>query len=285
MFPRRDDVEGIFGEICEKLEVDGKEMKDLVVYLMTDGTRTSTDLDGWEAYFDGGFFSLRVIHFLRLFGAKNCYVNVIHERHKFRENYEDIYEALRRLVDVYGNYAMENGVRLRFIGDYTERINPEGTTHDLREDLRRLEEVTSTNDKFTAHFLINYSTKWAAGEGKKIMEELPEANVIIRHAKGYVNGDMWLYKKLDNNSFLYAQNGSSSINWSDREILCLIALALRSFILNRGTHYSKSYTEKEKEEIKRKREKELYFVHRKLVQKPKKRVVIFSSFGPEIYEF
>ncbi len=290
--PPNEEICTIFKECCEKLEIEGsgKNMEELVIYDMTDGTRTSTELEGADAYFDGGLFVMRFIHFLKTLGAKNSYINVIHEGHKERVNYKDIYEGMLRHVEMYREYSKKNNVRLRFVGKYDASISPKDTTYDLRKDLKDLEDATAINPEHTVHFMVNYSTRWAAEEGREFFKTLPEVNVILRHAKGYVNGDMWLYGKLNNNSFVYAQNGSSNINWSDRQMMMLIALCLRSMALNKGTHLSKKYEGDEKDIVRQKRELELSFIHKSFYDssietKFKKRVVIFSSYGPEIYEF
>ncbi len=290
--PENEKICAIFKDCCEKLEIDcsRKNLEELVIYDMTDGTRTSTELEGADAYVDGGLFVMRFIHFLKVLGAKNSYINVIHEGHKNRVNYNDIYEGMRRHVEMYREFSKKDNIALKFVGNYDSRIDPKDMNYDLRKDLKDLENETAINAQHTAHFLINYSTKWVAESGKGMLENLPEANVILRHAKGYVNGDMWLYGKLDNNSFVYAQNGSSNINWSDRQIIMLIALCLRSLLLNRGTHMSKKYEGDEKDIVRKKREIELSFIHKSyydgsIESKFRKRVVIFSSYGPEIYEF
>ncbi len=290
--PKDEEIRATFEDCCEKLGIEGSRtnMQGLVIYDMTDGTRTSTELEGSDAYFDGGLFVMRFVHFLKVLGAKNSYINVIHEGHKQRVNYNDIYEGMRRHVEMYREYSRKNNVRLRFVGKYDTSISPKDTDYDLRADLKELEEATATSPEHTVHFMINFSTRWAAEEGKEFFRTLPEANVILRHAKGYVNGDMWLFGKLDNNSFVYAQNGSSNINWSDRQIIMLIALCLRSMLLNKGTHLSKKYEGDEKDVVRQKREIELSFTHESFYDKSvetnfQKRVVIFSSYGPEIYEF
>lgn len=285
-------IHDIFRDCCEKLEIDRfiKNMEDLVIYDMTDGTRTSTKFEGSDAYFDGGLFVMRFVHFLKVLGAKNSYINVIHEGHKNRVNYEDIYEGMRRHVEMYRKFSIMDKVRLRFVGKHDVCINPKYTSYDLRKDIKDLEDASEKYSEHTVHFMVNYSTRWAAEEGKEFFSTLPEVNVILRHAKGYVNGDMWLYGKLDNNSFVYAQNGSSDLNWSDRQIIMLIALCLRSMMQNKGTHMSKKYEGDEKDVVRQKREIELSFIHKSFYEnsietKLKKRVVIFSSYGPEIYEF
>ncbi|ODS42811.1 MAG: hypothetical protein MSIBF_05925 [Candidatus Altiarchaeales archaeon IMC4] len=287
--PDEDKSRGFFREACENLGIDAspENVAELVIYEMTDGTRTSTDLTGDDAYFDGGMFILRFIHILKALGGRNLYVNVIHEGHKNRTNYAEIYRGMLRHVEVYGKYAAANNVRLRFVGDYGQAISPDGSENDIRQSLQKLEKLTEKNDALTVHFMVNYSTRWAAGIGKDAFAKLPDVNMILRHAKGYVNGDMWLFGKLDSNSFMYVQNGSSSVNFSDRQIAYMIAVALRSMLVNRGTHLSKKYLPGENDEVKQKREVELSMVHRSFHQgeKPKKRAVIFSSYGPEVYEF
>ncbi len=290
--PPDEQIHEIFRDCCEKLEIDDSQefMEELVIYDMTDGTRTSTELEGSDAYFDGGLFVIRFVHFLKVLGSKNSYINVIHEGHKNRVNYTDIYEGMRRHVEMYKKFSAMDNLRLRFIGKYDVKINPGETAYDIRKDFKDLEDATAKNLSHTVHFMINYSTRWAAEEGKEFFRTLPAVNVILRHAKGYVNGDMWLYGKLDNNSFVYTQNGSSNVNWSDRQIIMLIAACLRSMMLNKGTHMSKKYEGDEKDIVRQKREIELSFIRRSFYDKAvetkiKKRVVIFSSYGPEVYEF
>jgi hypothetical protein len=256
---------------------------------MTDGTRTSlTDTNGWMAYIEGGIFCLRLIHILKLLGVRNIYVNVIHERHKDRENYKEIYRALKSLTVIYKEYITTyKDIELDFIGDYKHRIEPTNRYRiDIRKEFDILKNLSKNSDaKINVYFMINYSTRWLANEGWKLFANLPEANVIVRHCKGYVNGDMWLYGKLDNNSFVYVQNGSVSKNWTDEQLIYLVGIALKSMIVNRGTHYLKSYDDIELNEIRRLREVKLSIVHEKLSSTPTKRAVMFSPVGPEIYEF
>jgi hypothetical protein len=61
-------------------------------------------------------------------------------------------------------------------------------------------------------------------------------------------------------------------------------------LINMGTHLSKSYKSGEKENIRKQREIDLSIINKsfydkKIESKIPKRVVIFSSVGPEIYEF
>ncbi len=307
--PKDSEIREAFRQVCCNVGVGGskKEMEKLVIYDMTDGTRTSTDLKGEDAYFDGGLFCLRLIHFLSVLGAKNVYINVIHEGHKKRVNYEDIYKGMKKHVGVYAEFAKKYNIRLKFLGDYTSRIEPfklmlrgkinkDSTSKmeasyrfDFRNVLGGLERITSRNTGMTVYFLINYSTKWAERKGTSFFKSLPNVNAVIRHTKGYINGDMWIFDKFNNHTMVYAQNGSSSINWSDRQLLYLIATSLRSVKLNEGFHLSKKYEGNENEIIREKRELGLEMVDKDLTspdeEKFPKRLIIFGPYGPEVYRF
>lgn len=307
--PTEKEIRKEFKKICEDVGVSGsrEEMKNLVIYDMTDGTRTSTALKGEDAYFDGGLFCLRLINFLNALGSKNVYINVIHEGHKNRANYEDIYKGMKKHVGVYSEFAKKYNIRLKFLGDYTSRIEPfklllrgrfrkdkvskmeASYRFDFRNVLGGLEKTTARNTGLTVYFLINYSTKWAEKKGANFFRKLPNVNAVVRHTKGYINGDMWIFDKFDNHTLVYAQNGSSSINWSDRQLLYLIALSLRSVKLNEGFHLSKKYAGNEKENIRENRERKLEMVDTDFYggseKNLPKRVIIFGPYGPEIYKF
>ena len=275
----RKEAKSAFREACKKLRIDGKRMEELCVYELTDGTRTSTDLAGWEAYFDGGMFVLRLFHIMAMLGAKNAYVLTTGEGHKKRDNYHDIMQSLKKQVDVYSWYVKEHNVRLRFVANVPILAR---FTKFMRM-LHRLEKESAKNNGLTVYVLINYSADWAYRTGA--LKKLPNANVIIKHTKGQVNEGLWLPGKLHNNGFVYAQNGSSSRNWTDKELVYFIAIMLRSMLFHQGQQYQKTYKKGEKELIREMREKKMVFVHKKLFPKPTKRVVIFSNVGPEIYEF
>lgn len=292
VFPLESEIIEMFEDACQKLDLiltEAKvEIKNLVMYEMTDGTRTSTNLKGWKAYYDGGIFCLRLIHLFKILGGKDLYINVIHSQHKMRVNYEDIYGGLKKLAGLYRDYTnTTNDIKWKFIGDYSEPLAPSAKTDgsDLRNHLRMLEGLSEKNKGLTVIFMLDYSTRWLAKQGYKDWEKLPEANVIVRHCKGYVNGDMWLHGKLDRNTFMYVQNGSASKNWTDKQLIYLITIALKSYLSNKGTHYSKRYIQGETERIKEEREDKLSMVHRLLEKPTSKRIIIFSPVCPEIYEF
>ena len=279
LLPQKKEAEKMFDEACKKLGVDKKQIENLVIYELTDGTRTSTDLEGWEAYFDGGIYILRLFHLLSLLGSKCAYVLTTGEGHKKRDNYSDIIKSLEEQVQVYSDYVKNHNMKLKFI------VNAPTLARfsSFMRMLRNLEKKSSKNDGFTAHVLLNYSAGWAYRTGA--LRNLPNANVIIKHTKGQVNEGLWLPDKLHNNSFVYVQNASVSTNWTDKQLIYLIVIALRSMIFHQGQQYQKSYTESEKEFVKKMREEKMHFVHKKFDKKCTKRVVMFSNLGPEIYEF
>lgn len=284
-----------FRKACNYLNIfySPVDIESLCVYDMTDGTRTSTTLTGKDAYIDGGLFALRLLNVLRVIGCKNAYINVIHTGHKKRENYKDVYNALISLADIYLEYAKKYNVKLKFLGNFEERIDYKESSINFIEVLKSIEQQTKNNNNFTCYILINFSTKYLA-KHEEIYQNLPENNVIIRHTKGYINGDMQIFGRMDNYSLVYVQNGSSSINWSDSQIIFLVGICLRSYLINKGTHLTKTYKEGENEKVRQERELNLSLIHKDLYQdinleenakKFKKRAIIFSPVGPEIYEF
>jgi hypothetical protein len=273
------EAEKIFADACKKLDVDKTRIRDLVVYELTDGTRTSTDLDGWEAYFDGGIFVLRLFHLLSLLGTRYAYVLTTGEGHQKRDNYQDIIKSLEKQIDVYSDYVEKNNMRLRFVAN----VPTLARFSKFVRTLRQLEKKSSKNNGLTSFVLINYSADWAYRTGA--LKDLPNANVIIKHTKGQVNEGLWLPDKLHNNSFVYVQNASVSTNWTDKQLIYLIAVALRSMLFHQGQQYQKVYKADEKNFIRKMREQKRIFVHKKLEKRPDKRVIMFSNLGPEIYEF
>jgi hypothetical protein len=286
-----------FQELCKTLDLTNVDPKALqtVIYEMTDGMRTSTAQKGQDAYFDGGMFCLRIIHMLRVLGMPACYINVIEEKHKNRENYPDIFVGLKNLFPVYVKYAEKYNVKLRFLGDLGESLEPSGHMGNFAAQLQELQQKTENNTSFTAIFLINYSLDWAM-KHPEIFRELPNIDVTVRHTKfQFPTGMMLPPFRSDFSSLMYVQQGSAGSTWSNQQLLTLIALSVRSKVLNSGTQYLKCYGAGEKEIIRKHREVDLFFVHRQLFpQVPpistkyplnSKRAVIAGTSGPETYEF
>lgn len=290
-----------FEKATKFLEVENpyEKIKGLVIHELTDGMRTSTNLEGSDAYFDGGIFALRLIHILKTLGSPYCYINVIESKHKQRVNYISIFKALKRLYPVFEDYAMNYNIKLKFVGDLDSKLEPKGFSGNFAKELKDLENKTSRNTGFTSYFFINYSLNWAM-KNDEFFKDMPDANIIIRHTKlQWPIGMLLPPSKSDYASIVYIQQGSSSKRWSDGQLICLTAISLRSFVTNYGTQYSKKYGIGENDLIRQTREDTLYLKREELLnisgQPPfgiitgfppnTKRAIIASPFGPEIYEF
>jgi hypothetical protein len=218
-------------------------------------------------------------------------VNVIEEKHTRRDNYSHIFEGLRKLYPIYSEYAMVHNVKLVFLGELNGSLEPTGFEGNFAAELRKLEQKTVANTGFTAYFLINYSLDWAMKNESKFAP-MPLLDVTVRHTKfQFPTGMMLPASKSDFCSLIYVQQGSAGTTWSDEQIVQLIALALRSKLLNSGTQYLKSYKDGERDAIRSKREHELFMVHSKLADEKSakvanlKRAILAGPAGPEIYEF
>jgi hypothetical protein len=294
--PSKGNVIKAFEAACQSLGIEriDEGMKDLVIYEMTDGMRTSTLLEGGNAYFDGGVFCLRFIHMLRILGMNSCYVNVIEKKHTRRDNYANIFDGLKKLFPIYAEYAKVNNIKLVFLGDLDGSLEPKGYQGNFSEDLKRLESETEKNNGFTAYFLINYSLDWAM-KNESRFAAMPMLDVTVRHTKfQFPTGMMLPSSKSDFCSLIYVQQGSAGTTWSDNQIVQLIAVSLRSKLLNNGTQYLKSYKDGERDKIRSKRENELFMIHRTLAANETggvgsihntKRAILAGPEGPEIYEF
>lgn len=302
-FTDREKALSMFQDSCKELSIEKRGMdyslksspqvsmnlEDLVIYEMTDGMRTSTQLNGSEAYLDGANFVLRLTDMLKSLGGNSMYVNVVEEKHiTDRNNFSNILNALKKSYKKYANYANENNTRVVILGDY-KKTDPTGKFG------RRLDELvkgTKDNRTFTSIYLIGYSLEWAM-KNKEKLEVLPEVKVVARHTKMQLPTGMMLPpSKSDYSSLMYIQQGSSSMNWSDKQLVDLLTIALRNSLLNKGTQYSKAYkSSRERESIRRNREVKTNAIRKKLDPNiegramPPKRVIITSKVGPEIYEF
>jgi len=285
-------IKEMFKEFCEILEIKEPEenIKKLVTYLMTDGTRTSTTLDERNAYMDGSKFTERFIQIAKTVGCKDCYVNVFEEFHQTRGNYPKIYAALLGVVPIWKEFATKNNIKLKFVGNFTNSITPPSFDEDLRVHLWNLEKVTEKND-FGAYIFINFSREWAE-QNRQLFENWPTINAVIRFTKGLgAPESMWLPGKIRYESLIYVQQGSSSINWSDRQLTFLIALALRAMTKNTPFYARSGYDEKDRERIRKLREKEAIFINKNFYKKrlddnkDSKVAMIFTEVGPERYKF
>jgi len=164
---------------------------------------------------------------------------------------------------------------------------PDDKSEDLRKHLKMLEGLTVKNE-FTAHIFINFSREWAS-KNKELFKDMPNINSIIRFTKGQgVTESMALPGKVEHESLVYVQQGSSSVNWSDRQIVFLVALSLRANERNMPYFLQSLYVEGDRERIRKQREEERVFINEDFYDKDSKKpkvAVIFSEVGPERYTF
>ena len=290
--PPEEKILSIFKEMCQKLGIDNPEenMKKTIIYLMTDGSRTASNLDGEAVYIDGSDFSMRFVHIVKTVGGNACYVNVFEEFHQTRKDYENIYSGLVKVVPDWLDFVKKNNIRLKFVGDFTSSFAPGGHGEDLREHLKMLENLTTKNE-FTAHILINFSREWAL-KNQEFFSDMPTINSVIRFTKGQgVPESMLPPGKVEHESLVYVQQGSSSINWSDRQLVYLVAFALRANARNMPYLVQSSYKEGDRERIRKQREEDRVFINENFYDeklndgKRPKVGVIFSEVGPERYTF
>jgi hypothetical protein len=272
----------VFLRACDALEADPHGIEDVAPYVLTDGTRTSTALTGAEAYLDGARYVLRLASLHQSLGGHVMYALTTGRKHRVRDNYDEIFVAIRRALPLVRSVAMEEGLRISFYGDYT--TSPSAEAARFADEARRVEADTAAHPGLRLVILVDYAADFAARDAA--WRDLPQANVILKHTKGQINDGLWLPEKLRENSFVYAQNGSMSSNWSDHDLAYLLATLCRSHQNHAGLQYGKSYVRTgERDAIRRAREEELSFVHRALRDPWSKRVVLFSGVGPEVYEF
>ena len=290
--PSKEKILDIFKEVCQKLEINNpvENMKKTIIYLMTDGSRTASNLDGDAVYTDGSDFSMRFINVVRAVGGKACYVNVFEEFHQTRKDYGNIYSGLIKVVPDWLDFVKKNNIRLKFIGDFGSSFAPDGHTEDLRKHLKMLEDLTAKNE-FIAYILINFSREWAL-KNREFFSNMPNINSVIRFTKGQgVPESMLIPRKVEHESLIYVQQGSSSVNWSDRQLVFLIIMALRANARNMPYFIQSSYKEGDRERIRKQREEERVFIDKNLYDeklnfgKKPKVAIIFSEVGPERYTF
>jgi len=290
--PSEEKILSIFREACQKLGIDNPEenMKKTVIYLMTDGSRTASNLEGEAVYVDGSDFSKRFVHIVKTVGGKACYVNVFEEFHQTRRDYENIYAGLVKVVPDWLDFVKKHNIRLKFVGDFSSSFAPDGHIEDLRKHLKMLENLTAKNE-FTAHILINFSREWAL-KNRELFSDMPTINSVIRFTKGQgVPESMLIPGKVEHESLVYVQQGSSSMNWSDRQLVYLVTLALRANVKNMPYFLHSSYKNGDRERIRKQREDERVFIDENFYDeklnngKRPKVAVIFSEVGPERYTF
>lgn len=274
----------IWNKIIQKTDLDitidkdFTEMKNLVIYDIVDGSRSTLISKSMIDYkLESAFYTLNFIHTLRALGAKNCYIMIhtSYNRERGEKEFDRILEKISLGAPFIKKYAIQNNVRCLCIGarENYEYIN---LLNDVMESTK--------NGVFNTFFLFDYNEKWSmAKEGWNILNTLPDIDVCIRHTKFQISGG-WIPDKMSRSAFLYSQNGATYSNWDSDELVTLVALALLAKLLHKGEILNKTYIAKE--EINQRyelRELKLFNKVINLRDNPKKLFMMGSPVG--IYQF
>lgn len=237
----------IWNRIIQKINLDVTadegfaEIKDLVIYDILDGTR-STLISRYSIDYrlESGLYALNFIHTLKALSAKNCYIMIhtSYNRGRGKREFNHVLEKILEAGPYIKKYAIQNSICCLCIGagDNYEHINL----------LKNINEATKKGI-FNSIFLFDYNEKWPLTiEGQNILNKLPNIDVFIRHTKFQISGG-WIPGKMSQSVFLYSQNGSTFSNWDSDELVALIALALLAKLLHKGEVLNKTY--KSEEEI------------------------------------
>lgn len=256
---------------------DLKHMSEISPYLILDGHRTgieNSEEDMTAGYIEGAFFSLRFAKIMNLLGGKRA-TFLIHtlRNYKTEDRMEAIFEAVGSIGRQFIKQAFTSDIKLKYYGMGVH------DTYALADIINKAEAVTKFCNSFELNFLTNYSDDWAIANLDGI-ETIPEISVIGRFTKGHYSGAS-IPGHSSKANFLYIQQASVSKNWSDKELITLAIILLKSHLALRGFVGGKSYSEGEKESIRKAREidlwEEKYLLY---MDKPSKRVQSFTPMGP-----
>lgn len=274
----------IWNRIIQKIDLDisaddgFNEIKDLVIYDVLDGTRsTLISKIPIDYRLESGLYALNFIHTLKTLCAKNCYIMIhtSYNRGRGKKEFNNVLEKILAGEPFIKKYAIQNDISCLCIG-----------VKDNYEQFNLLKDINETTKKgaFNSIFLFDYNEKWPFTiDGQNILNPLPNIDVFIRHTKFQISGG-WIPGKMAHSVFLYTQNGSTYSNWDSDELVALIALALLAKLLHKGEVLDKTYSSKE--EINHRyilRESKLFNKVITLRKNPKKLFMLGSPIG--VYQF
>ena len=251
-----------------------EELRDLVVYDIPDGTRsTLTVPPTMDVDLDAGMYGLALVHTLKSLGARTAVVmtHTVYNRSRGPEDTDRLLRMIAKAVEPAAQYARRHRVALDLIGH--------GAGYELEdllaEKLPRLEDP-----EFRAHFLVDYAEEmFLTPEGRAALERLPNIDVCVRHTKLQVSGG-WIPTRMLRSSYVYCQNGTLFSNWEPDELVALAAVALLAKKLMSGEILSKAYLDID--DVKRRfqlRELNLFQRIVKLRPEPRKLFVVGSPIG------
>ncbi|MHA2027922.1 MAG: hypothetical protein ACW99Q_00915, partial [Candidatus Kariarchaeaceae archaeon] len=263
---------------------DLKYFQELSPYLILDGHRTGVKDENANlahGYIEGAIFSLRFSVFLKILGTyKSTFLIHTLRNYQTEDRMEAIFDAISDVGSGFISKAYERNIRLRYYG------------HDVHDGytmsniINKAERYTKGCTGFELNYLTNYSEQWGI-EHQSEMDTLPDINVIGRFTKGHYSGAN-IPGHTNSANFVYIQQASISENWTDEEMFWLALSLLKSHVSLKGFVGGKSYSNKEKNEIKNAREQELWegnFENKAAQGKYQKRIVSFSPRGPLTIKF
>ena len=251
-----------------------EELKDLVLYDIPDGTRSTLSVPAaMDVETDAGMFCLSLVHTLASLGCRTgvLLTHTVYNRERGPEDTRRFLEIMASGVEPFRGYARRHRIGMHLHG-----------LHEGYELGPLLEHAFPPNPdaKFDAHFLLEYEEEWfLTREGRALLQALPEIDVVVRHTKLQVSGG-WIPLRMRKSAYMYSQNGSLNSNWSHAEYAAMVAVAYAAKVLHKGEGLSKQYVSVD--EIKdRYRHRELDLQQRvvRLNEKPRKLFVIGSPTG------
>lgn len=250
------------------------EMKDLVVYDIPDGTRSTLSVPVvHDIETDAGMYCLSLVHTLASLGVRTNVIltHTAYNRERGPEDTKRFLQILAHGIEPFRGYARRHGVAIRLHGLRAG--------YELESSFRSAFPVPS-QPSFDAHFLLDYEEEWfLTEEGRAFLEALPEIDVVVRHTKLQVSGG-WIPIRMRKSAYLYSQNGTLHSNWTFEEYAAMAAVAYLTKVLHKGEALSKTYVSVD-EIKKRYKERELNLGQRivRLRPKPRKLFVLGSPIG------
>jgi len=250
------------------------EMRDLVVYDIPDGTRTTLTMNkNMDVQLDAGMWCLAFAHTLRSLGARKVVLmtHTAYNRERGCADTQRILTTIERGIAPMADYCSRNKLRVNITGMSDE--------YELGESVRAAFPPVVDSD-FEISFLVDYREEFfLEEEGRRSFSSLPEIDVVIRHTKLHISGG-WLPTKTLHSTYLYSQNGTLYSNWTYDEQVALVAVALLAKQLNDGEILTKTYASID--DVKRRHQsREMNLSNRTLQVRPtpKKLLVMGSPLG------
>ena len=211
------------------------ELRDLVIYEIPDGTRTTlTFNEKMDVEADAGMWCLSFIHTLRSLGARKS-VMMTHTAYNMGRGEAErqrIISVVERGIAPMADYCAANDINARLVG------MSEG--YELSESLVAAFPERKESE-FDAIFLVDYREEFFLEDrGRELLSELPDVDVVVRHTKMHISGG-WLPTKTLHSTYLYSQNGTLYSNWTYDEHVALVGTALLAKLLNKGETLTKTY--------------------------------------------